>query len=123
MYKIQVLSCIILKELLRHGETDLVPEVQVDACTTESVYRFIEEFEDSSLVHLNLFQKGDQEINGSQTKVSISRKYQHNAIWMEDISVKFSKIYRLNTNLQQKICFKYLQKLLVEMLNKTKTRP
>ena len=123
MYKIQVLSCIILKELLRHGETDLVPEVQVDACTTESVYRFIEEFEDSSLVHLNLFQKGDQEINGSQTKVSISRKYRQNAMWMEDISVKFSKIYRLNTNLQQKICFKYLQKLLVEMLNKTKTRP
>ena len=44
-YKIQVLRCIILEELARHGETDLVAEVRVDACTAESVYRFIEEFE------------------------------------------------------------------------------
>ena len=77
-YKIQVLSCIILKESPRHGETDLVAEVRVDACTAESVYRFIEEFEDSSFVNLNLLQKWDQEINGPQTKVNISRKCQHN---------------------------------------------
>ena len=78
MYKIQVLSCIILKESPRHGETDLVAEVRVDACTAESVYRFIEEFEDSSFVNLNQLQRGDKEINGPQTKVNILRKCQHN---------------------------------------------
>ena len=78
LYKIQVLSCIILKESPRHGETDLVAEVRVDACTAESVYRFIEEFEDSSFVSLNQLQRGDKEINGPQTKLNILRKCQHN---------------------------------------------
>ena len=78
MYKIQVLSCIILKESPRHGETDLVAEVWVDGSTAESVYRFIEEFEDSSFVNLNQLQRGDKEINGPQTKVNILRKCQHN---------------------------------------------
>ena len=78
LYKILVLSCIILKESPRHGETDLVAEVRVDACTAESVYRFIEEFDDSSFVNLNQLQRGDKEINGPQTKVNILRKCQHN---------------------------------------------
>ena len=78
LYKIQVLSCIILRESLRHGETDLVAEVRVDACTAESVYRFIEEFENSSFVNLNQLQRGDKEINGPLTKVNILRKCQHN---------------------------------------------
>ena len=77
-YKIQVLSCIILKELPRHGETDLVAEVRVDACTSPYVYRFLEEFEVSSFVNFNLLQKGDQEIYGPQTKLNIARKCQHN---------------------------------------------
>ena len=47
----------------------MVAEVRVDACTAESVYRFIEEFEDSSFVNLNQLQRGDKEINGPQTRV------------------------------------------------------
>ena len=91
MYNIQVLSCNNLKESPRHGETDLVAEVRVDACNTPSVYRFIKEFEVSSFVNLNLLQKGDpsfvnlnvlqkgeQEIKNPQTKFNISRKCQHN---------------------------------------------
>ena len=50
----------------------------MDACTTPSVFRFIEELEDSSFVNLNLIQKWDQEINGPKTKVKISRQCQHN---------------------------------------------
>ena len=49
-------------------------QVRVDACTTKTVYRFIEEFEDLSFVNLNQLQRGDEEINSPQTKVNILRK-------------------------------------------------
>ena len=78
LYNIQVLSCTILKESPRHGETDLVAEVRVNACTTQSVYKFIEEFQDSSFANLNLLESGDRERNGQRTKVNISRKCHHN---------------------------------------------
>ena len=73
-----MLSCNILKELPRHGETDLVAEVWVNACTTQSVYKFIEEFQYSSFANLNLLESGDKDINGPRTKVNISRKCHHN---------------------------------------------
>ena len=78
LYNIQLLSYNMLKETPRYRETDLVAEVRVDACTTPSVYRFLEEFEVSSFVNFNLLQKGDQEIYGPQTKLNISRKCQPN---------------------------------------------
>ena len=96
-YKIQVLSCIILKESPTHGETDLVAEVRVDACTAESVYRFIEEFEDLCFVNLNQLQRGDKEINGPQTKVNILRKCQHN-VYRRNFSEKSEKEVSGNKN-------------------------
>ena len=44
-YIIKVLSCQILKESDRHGETDLIAEVKINACTPDQVYQFITEFE------------------------------------------------------------------------------
>ena len=40
-YNIKVLSCMILKESQRHGETDLLAEVQIDACSPVGVENFI----------------------------------------------------------------------------------
>ena len=97
MYKIEVLSCIILKESPTHGETDLVAEVGVDACTAESFYRFIEEFEDLAFVNLNQLQRGDKEINGPQTKVNILRKCQHN-VYRRNFSEKSEKEVSGNKN-------------------------
>ena len=39
----------------------MVAEVRVNVCTSETVYRFIEEPEDSSFVNLNQLQRGDRE--------------------------------------------------------------
>ena len=58
----QVLSCQILKESDRHGETDLIAEVKVNACTPDQVYEFIDNFEESSFTTLNI-NRGDKTIN------------------------------------------------------------
>ena len=52
-YNIKVLSCMILKESQRHGETDLLAEVQIDACSPVGVENFISSFEEKSFTTLN----------------------------------------------------------------------
>ena len=53
-FNIKVLSCIILKESPRHGETDLLAQVQIDACSPEGVANFISSFEDKSCTTLKV---------------------------------------------------------------------
>ena len=43
----------ILKESQRHGETDLLAEVQIDACSPVGVENFISSFEEKSFTTLN----------------------------------------------------------------------
>ena len=62
----QVVSCQILKESDRHGETDLIAEVKVNACTPDKVYELIDNFEESSFTTLNKT-RGDRTINGPKT--------------------------------------------------------
>ena len=52
-FNIKVLSCMILKESPRHGETDLLAQVQIDACSPEGVANFISSFEEKSFTTLN----------------------------------------------------------------------
>ena len=60
-YIIKVLSCQILKESDRHGETDLIAEVKVNACTPDKAYQFISEFEEASFTTLSTH-RGDQKL-------------------------------------------------------------
>ena len=76
-YLFQVLSCQILKESDRHGETDLIAEVKVNACTPDQVYEFIDNFEESSFTTLNI-NRGDKTINGPKTAMHAERVCQHN---------------------------------------------
>ena len=73
----QVLSCQILKESDRHGETDLIAEVKVNACTPDKVYELIDNFEESSFTTLNKT-RGDRTINGPKTAMNGERVCQHN---------------------------------------------
>ena len=50
-FNIKVLSCMILKESPRHGETDLLAQVQIDACSQESVANFISSFKEKKFYH------------------------------------------------------------------------
>ena len=52
-YNIKVLSCTIIKESPRYGETDLLAEVQLDACSPDAVENFISSFEEKSFTTLN----------------------------------------------------------------------
>ena len=60
-YSAQVRSFNILKESPRHGETDFEAVLDLNVCTTEDVYKFIEAFEESSFTSLNLHE-GDRVI-------------------------------------------------------------
>ena len=56
-YSAQVRSFNIIKESPRHGETDFEAVLDLNVCTTEDVYKFIEAFEESSFTSLNLHER------------------------------------------------------------------
>ena len=77
-FNIKVLSCMILKELPRHGETDLLAQVQIDAYSPEVVANLISSFEEKSFTTLNV-KKADQIFqNGKKTVFAGTRICQHN---------------------------------------------
>ena len=76
-YIIKVLSCQILKEWDRHGETDLFAEVKVNACTPDKAYQFISEFEEASVTTLSTH-RGDKTFNGPKASLSGVRFCHHN---------------------------------------------
>ena len=77
-FNIKVLRCMILKELPRHSETDLLAQVQIDACSPEGVANFISSFEEKSFTTLNV-KKADQIFqNGKKTVFAGTRICQHN---------------------------------------------
>ena len=66
-FNIKVLSCIILKESPRHGETDLLAQVQIYACSSEGVANFISSFEEKSFTTLNV-KKADRIFENGKKK-------------------------------------------------------
>ena len=58
-YTVQVRSFNLIKESPRHGETDFEATLDLNVCTIDEVYTFIEAFEESSFTSLNVHH-GDQ---------------------------------------------------------------
>ena len=73
----QVRSFNIIKESPRHGETDFEAVLDLNVCTTEDVYKFIEAFEESSFTSLNLHE-GDRVI-GKNT-MFYARRHCHHSV-------------------------------------------
>ena len=69
----------ILKELPRHGEIDLLAQVQIDACSPEGVANFISSFEEKSFTTLNI-KKADRIFKNGKKKTVFggTRICQHN---------------------------------------------
>ena len=68
----------ILKESPRHGKTDLLAQVQIDACSPEGVANFISGFEVKSCTTFNV-KKADRIFeNGKKTVYVGTRICQHN---------------------------------------------
>ena len=70
-YNIKVLSCMILKESQRHGETDLLAEVQIDACSPDGVENFVSSFEEKSFTPLNKHKTDQFFENGKKNLFSV----------------------------------------------------
>jgi len=77
-YNIKVLSCTIIKESPRYGETDLLAEVQLDACSPDAVENFISSFEEKSFTTLNTHVSDRFFENGIRTVLSGTRVCHHN---------------------------------------------
>ena len=69
-YNIIVLSWMIIKESPRSGETDLLAEVQLDACSPDAVENFISSFEEKSFTTLNTHVSDQFFENGIRTVLS-----------------------------------------------------
>ena len=77
-YTVQVRSFNLIKESPRHGETDFEATLDLNVCTMEEVYKFIEAFEESSFTSLNVHQ-GDQML-GNKTILYARRHCQHSVL-------------------------------------------
>ena len=77
-YNIKVLSCTIIKESPRYGETDLLAEGQLDACSPDAFENFISRFEGKSFTTLNTHVSDRFFENGIRTVLSGTRVCHHN---------------------------------------------
>ena len=65
-YTVQVRSFNLIEESPRHGETGFEATLDLNICTMDEVYKFIEAFEESSFTSLNLHE-GDRVLGKNTT--------------------------------------------------------
>ena len=95
-YTVQVRSFNLIKESPRHGETDFEATLNLNVCTMEEVYKFIEAFEESSFTSLNVHQ-GDQML-GQKTTFYARRHCQHGVLKKIDANGKHSSSKQVGKN-------------------------
>ena len=76
-YTVQVRSFNLIKESPRHGETGFEATLDLNICTMDEVYKFIEAFEESSFTSLNVHQ-GDQMLGNKTT--FYARRHCHHGV-------------------------------------------
>ena len=95
-YTVQVRSFNLIKESPRHGETDFEATLDLNVCTMEEVYKFIEAFEESSFTSLNVHQ-GDQML-GKKNTFYARRHCQHGVLKKIDANGKHSSSKQVGKN-------------------------